>query len=59
MVGTIIGEAHVNIATMDVGRMEAGGLALMGINVDSALTPETLEEIGARAEVEDAWYVEL
>jgi D-3-phosphoglycerate dehydrogenase len=59
MVGTIIGEAHVNIATMDVGRMEAGGLALMGINLDSALTTETLELINSRAEVEDAWYVEL
>jgi len=58
-VGTIIGEAGVNIATMDVGRHEAGGSALMGINVDSALSPETLELIGAAAEVQDAWYVEL
>jgi len=58
-VGTIIGETHVNIATMDVGRIEAGGLALMGINVDQPLPPETLELIGTSADVDDAWYVEL
>jgi D-3-phosphoglycerate dehydrogenase len=59
LVGTIIGQAHVNIATMDVGRMEAGGSALMGINVDQPLLHETLELIGQSADVEDAWYVEL
>jgi len=58
-VGTIIGEAGVNIGTMDVGRLEAGGSALMGISVDSALSPETLELISSAAEVQDAWYVEL
>ena len=58
-VGTIIGEAGVNIGTMDVGRHEAGGSALMGISVDSALSTETLDSIARAAEVQDAWYVEL
>ena len=58
-VGTIIGEAGVNIGTMDVGRLEAGGTALMGISVDSALSAETLDAISHAAEVQDAWYVEL
>ncbi len=58
-VGTIIGEAGVNIGTMDVGRHEAGGSALMGISVDSALSAETLDAISHAAEVQDAWYVEL
>jgi len=58
-VGTIIGEAGVNIGTMDVGRHEAGGSALMGISVDSALSSETLDAISHAAEVQDAWYVEL
>jgi len=58
-VGTIIGEAGVNIGTMDVGRLEAGGSALMGISVDSALSAETLDSIAHAAEVQDAWYVEL
>jgi len=58
-VGTIIGEAGVNIGTMDVGRHEAGGSALMGISVDSPLSAETLDAISKAAEVQDAWYVEL
>jgi len=58
-VGTIIGEAGVNIGTMDVGRDVEGGSALMGISVDTTLTPETLERISEAAEVQEAWYVEL
>jgi D-3-phosphoglycerate dehydrogenase len=58
-IGTIVGEAKVNIATMDVGRTEAGGLALMGLNLDSPLSPETLERIAKEIDVDDAWYVEL
>jgi D-3-phosphoglycerate dehydrogenase / 2-oxoglutarate reductase len=44
-VGTILGEAGVNIASMEVGRKEAGGLALMGLTVDSPIPPEALERI--------------
>jgi D-3-phosphoglycerate dehydrogenase / 2-oxoglutarate reductase len=58
-IGTIIGEAEVNIATMDVGRMEAGGTALMGLNLDSSLSAETLARISESLDVESAWYVEL
>ncbi|NTU71312.1 MAG: phosphoglycerate dehydrogenase [Coriobacteriia bacterium] len=58
-VGTIVGEAEVNIATMDVGRLEAGGTALMGLNLDSPLSPETLAHIATDLDVDDAWYVEL
>ncbi len=44
-VGSILGEADVNIASMEVGRREAGGLALMGLTVDSPIPPEALERI--------------
>jgi len=44
-VGTILGEAGVNIASMEVGRKEAGGLALMGLTVDSPIPPDALEHI--------------
>jgi D-3-phosphoglycerate dehydrogenase len=51
LVGTILGEAGVNIATMEVGRKSEGGDALMGLTVDSPVPPEVLErvagEIGA------------
>jgi D-3-phosphoglycerate dehydrogenase / 2-oxoglutarate reductase len=44
-VGTLLGGAGINIASMEVGRQEAGGLALMGLTLDSALPAGVLEEI--------------
>jgi D-3-phosphoglycerate dehydrogenase / 2-oxoglutarate reductase len=58
-VGTILGDAQVNIAAMQVGRDEAGGTALMGLSVDTPLTPELLETIKTAADMNDAWSVEI
>ncbi len=44
-VGTVLGEAGINIASMEVGRKEAGGLALMGLAVDSPIPEPALERI--------------
>ena len=44
-VGSILGEAGINIAAMEVGRREAGGLALMALTVDSPIPAETLDGI--------------
>ncbi len=44
-VGTVLGEAGVNIASMEVGRQEAGGLALMGLTVDSPIPEDVIERI--------------
>ena len=44
-VGTVLGEAGVNIASMEVGRKEAGGLALMGLTVDSPIPDDVMERI--------------
>jgi D-3-phosphoglycerate dehydrogenase len=50
-VGTILGSHGVNIATMDVGRKNEGGEALMCLTVDAPVPPDVLnnvaEEIGA------------
>ncbi len=52
-IGTLLGEAGVNIAAMQVARREAGGEALMTLTVDNRVTPELLanaaEAIGASA----------
>ena len=58
-VGTALGENNVNIASMQVGRTEVGGTALMGINIDSALSDELMTRIKAKAEVAEAWSIEL
>src|SRR5204863_4644273 len=44
-VGMLLGGAGINIASMEVGRKQAGGLALMGLTVDSPIPPGVLEEI--------------
>jgi D-3-phosphoglycerate dehydrogenase len=44
-VGTILGEAGINIAGMEVGRKEAGGVALMCLTVDSPIPPEVLRQV--------------
>jgi D-3-phosphoglycerate dehydrogenase len=52
-IGSILGEAGVNIAAMQVARREAGGEALMTLTVDSAVSADLLASaaaaIGARA----------
>ena len=44
-IGTILGEAGVNIAAMQVGRREAGGEALMALTVDSSVDAELLSTV--------------
>ncbi len=44
-VGSLLGSAGVNIASMEVGRKEAGGSALMGLTVDSPIPAGVLAEI--------------
>ncbi len=49
-VGTIFGEAGINIATMDVGRRRQGGEALMVLTVDSEVPAATLDTVAAAIE---------
>ena len=57
-VGTLCGEAGVNIANMAVSRTKEGGKALMVFSVDTAAPPELVErlhEVG----FDDARFIEL
>jgi D-3-phosphoglycerate dehydrogenase len=58
-VGTILGEAGINIASMEVGRKEAGGLALMCLTVDSPIPPEVLDRIVEAVGMKSAHQVTL
>ncbi len=44
-VGTILGQADINIATMDVGRSASGETALMGLTLDSPVPQGVIDEI--------------
>ena len=57
-VGTLFGEAGVNIANMTVSRSRRGGKALMVLSVDSPPPPELVERIRSEG-FDDARVIEL
>src|SRR5204862_3877357 len=48
-VGTLLGEARVNIANMAVSRNREGGKALMALSIDTPAAPEVIERLRAGA----------
>jgi D-3-phosphoglycerate dehydrogenase / 2-oxoglutarate reductase len=58
-VGTLLGGAGINIASMEVGRTAAGGVALMGLTVDSPIPPDILRGIERGVGTETARFLEL
>lgn len=58
-VGTILGTNEVNIATMQVGRRDIGGDAIMLLTVDKPLSPELLDTLGELQEVKSVTQIEL
>lgn len=58
-VGTILGTNDVNIATMQVGRRDVGGDAIMLLAVDKPVTGELLDTIGELPEIKSVTQIEL
>jgi D-3-phosphoglycerate dehydrogenase len=52
--GTVLGQAGVNIATFHLGRSEAGGDAILLTQVDQPVTAELLEKVKALPQVVQA-----
>ena len=59
VVGQVLGDAAVNIASMQVSRREAGGEALMVLTVDSAIPVDVLDEIAQNIGATSARTVDL
>jgi D-3-phosphoglycerate dehydrogenase len=57
-VGTLFGEADVNIANMAVSRTRRGGKALMALSLDSPPPEELVEKLRA-AGFDDAYFISL
>jgi D-3-phosphoglycerate dehydrogenase len=57
-VGTLFGEAGVNIANMAVSRTRRGGKALMALSIDSEAPPELVERVRAEG-YDDARFISL
>lgn len=58
-VGTILGTNDVNIATMQVGRRDVGGDAIMMLTVDKAVSAEILDTLGEMSEIKSVTLIEL
>jgi D-3-phosphoglycerate dehydrogenase len=58
-VGTILGQAGVNIASMQVGRRRQGGEALMALTVDSVIPPGVLDRVMAEIGAHDGIFLQL
>jgi D-3-phosphoglycerate dehydrogenase / 2-oxoglutarate reductase len=57
-VGTMFGEAGVNIANMAVSRTKEGGKALMAFSIDSPAPAELVERVG-RSGFDEARFIDL
>lgn len=58
-VGTILGNNDVNIATMQVGRRDVGGNAIMLLTVDRLVSPEVLDTLGELNEIVSVTEIDL
>ena len=58
-IGTILGDADVNISTMQVARAQRGGGAMMVLDVDRGIGREVLDAIGAVTGIESVRLVSL
>ncbi|MEV4087324.1 ACT domain-containing protein, partial [Nonomuraea fuscirosea] len=59
VVGRLLGEYGINIASMQVARDVKGGKALIALTVDSAIPAEVVEQIGAEIGAESGRSVDL
>jgi D-3-phosphoglycerate dehydrogenase len=58
-VGTILGLADLNVASMSVSRSRAEGHAVMAVTVDSPVPEQTVHEIAAIDGFEKVWFASL
>ncbi len=57
-VGTLFGDAGVNIANMAVSRTNQGGKALMALSIDTPAPPELVDAFHASG-FDEAWFISL
>jgi D-3-phosphoglycerate dehydrogenase len=58
-VGTLLGEASVNIAEYHQARLQVGGEALAAVSVDSRIPAEVIERLTALSEILDVRQVDM
>jgi D-3-phosphoglycerate dehydrogenase / 2-oxoglutarate reductase len=57
--GTLLGTEKVNIASMQLGRKSIGGKAIMSMQVDNKISPETMQKVMDLGIFETAHFVDF
>ncbi len=57
--GTLLGSEKVNIASMQLGRKSIGGKAIMSMQVDNKISPETMQKVMDLGIFETARFVDF
>lgn len=57
--GTLLGDEHINIAALHMGRKEIGGDAVSILNLDAQASPELLAKLAQTAKIKDLKLVTL
>lgn len=59
-IGTVLGNANINISTMEIGTLEKPtGEAIVLMNVDDPVPPDVYDELVESVGVTDGWFIEL
>lgn len=58
-IGTILGNANVNITTMQVSTKEDSDLVLVFMNIESGLSGEVIEQLKEATDLKDLWVMNL
>ncbi|MCM3765980.1 phosphoglycerate dehydrogenase [Neobacillus niacini] len=58
-VGSLLGDYQINIGTMQVGRTEVGGEAIMVLTLDKVLVPEVIRQLTLIDGLEEASFLEV
>ena len=58
-VGTLAGRHNINVSSMEVGRLNPRGMAMMVIGLDDPVPPSVMEEIKALPQINNARLVTL
>lgn len=60
VIGSILGDAGVNITTMQIGRRDDSDVAIVYLNIEGDVAPEVLEGLRASIpELRDLWHIQL
>lgn len=58
-IGTILGDADVNITTMQVSNIEDSDLVFVFMNIEADLTEETIEQLKDATDLQELWVLNL